>query len=361
MYKSLCSIVLTLAFVQAQDSTLRGAKGSKASSILGSGNYRRELQVSVSGECTVSNFAAAVGGTSALASLLGSAEDDTAMQSILDTKCADALVPEIDLVDTLGEGPQFFKNYIDGASSWNDHYEEDDNYKLSEDAAVIPTVDAKTTVFAAPDGGTSAYYPKYFSNFYHIGGEECPLGVITCCYTSSREEATKPFVGNAEMCALDMTGAAKSNHIKAKSMTFYASEAANQAYCAGFAYEDGSFGDAVKYNTFFHLAMETNLYEKALVKNVPGAPLCGCAEQMPIVDNADCVEPVEGYTIDSNGDVKVNITWKSCGTDLATYYDSLDRTDMEKYFVKKQIVGSGNCPAAADSFMNDRMYIPASE
>ena len=102
-------------------------------------------------------------------------------------------------------------------------------------------------------------------------------------------------------------------------MTLYDANSSDQAYCTGFAYEKESFGDAVKYNTLFHLAMETNLYQKALVKNIPGAPLCGCAEQMPIVDNADCVEPVEGYTIDSNGDVKVKISWKDCGTDLATY------------------------------------------
>jgi len=348
-------ITVLLAFSSAHvaDSALRGGKQQQQQQQQG-----RSLQdvKTVSGECTVANFASAVGGKSTLASLLNSANNDAAMQSILDTKCADALEPQIDLSDTLGKGPQFLKNFLDGGSTWNDNYEADGNYKLSEDAAVIGTVDASSSVFATPDGGTSAHYPKYFSNFFHKGGEECPLGAITCCYTSSRE-ASKPFVANAEMCALDMTGARQSNHIHARSMTLYDANSSDQAYCTGFAYEKDSFGDAVKYNTLFHLAMETNLYEKALVKNIPGAPLCGCAEQMPIVDNADCVEPVESYTIDTNGDVKVNITWKTCGTDLATYYDSLDRTDMEKYFVKKQIVGSGNCPDAAASFMNDRMRV----
>jgi len=344
-------ITVLLAFSSAHvaDSALRGGKQQQQ------GRSLQDVKT-VSGECTVANFASAVGGKSTLASLLNSANNDAAMQSVLDTKCADALEPQIDLSDTLGKGPQFLKNFLDGGSTWNDNYEADGNYKLSEDAAVIGTVDSSSSVFATPDGGTSAHYPKYFSNFFHKGGEECPLGAITCCYTSSRE-ASKPFVANAEMCALDMTGARQSNHIHARSMTLYDANSSDQAYCTGFAYEKDSFGDAVKYNTLFHLAMETNLYEKALVKNIPGAPLCGCAEQMPIVDNADCVEPVESYTIDTNGDVKVNITWKSCGTDLSTYYDSLDRTDMEKYFVKKQIVGSGNCPDAAASFMNDRMRV----
>ncbi len=264
-----------------------------------------------------------------------------------------------DLVDTLGKGPQFLKNYLDGGTTWNDNYEANGNYKLSEDAAVIDTVDATSSVFATPDGGTSAYYPKYFSNFYHRGGDECPLGVIECCYTASREPATNPIAPNAEMCALDMTGAAKSNHIKAKSMTLYDANSSDQAYCTGFAYEKDSFGDAVKYNTLFHLAMETNLKGKALVKNIPGAPLCGCVEQMPVVDNADCIKAVEGYSIDSTGEVKVNITWEGCNVDLATYYNSLDRMDMEKYFVNEMIVGRGQCPTAAESFMNDRMYVKA--
>jgi hypothetical protein len=263
-----------------------------------------------------------------------------------------------DLSDAIGKGPQFLKNFLDGGTTWNDHYEANGKYVLSEDAKVIDdvyTTDAKTSVFASPDGGTSEHYPYYFSNFYR-GNQECRLGVIECCYTSSRK-ASKPFSGNADMCALDMTAAAKSNHIKAKSMTIYDTKSQDQAYCSGFAYENGSFGDAVKYNTLFHMAMKTNLYDEGLVRNIPGAPLCGCAEQMPIIDNAKCIKAVEGYTMDSNGNVGVSISWDDCGSDLATYYDSLDRTATEKYFVHSQIVERGQCAAAAKSFLNDQMLV----
>jgi hypothetical protein len=265
-----------------------------------------------------------------------------------------------DLSDAIGKGPQFLKNFLDGGTTWNDNYEANGKYVLSEDAEVIETVyssnDAKTSVFASPDGGTSEHYPRYFSNFYR-GEQECRLGVIECCYTSSRK-ASEPFSGNADICALDMTAAKKSNHIKAKSMTIYDTKSSTQqAYCTGFAYENGSFGDAVKYNTLFHMAMKTNLYDKGLVKNIPGAPLCGCAEQMPIVDNAECVMAVEGYTIDSDGNVGVSISWDACGSDLATYYDSLNRAETEKYFVHSQIVESGQCAAAAKSFLNDQMLV----
>ena len=59
-----------------------------------------------------------------------------------------------DLSDTIGKGPQFLKNFLDGGTTWNDNYEANGYYKLSKDAAVIGTVDATSTVFSTPDGGT---------------------------------------------------------------------------------------------------------------------------------------------------------------------------------------------------------------
>ncbi len=265
-----------------------------------------------------------------------------------------------DLSDTLGKGPQYLKNFLDGGTTWNDNYETDDGkYNLYDDTAIIREVHENTlrnTIFGAPDGGTSAHYPQYFSNFFR-GDQECPMGVIECCYTASRGDT--PLEGNSEMCALDMTGAAKSNHIKSQSYTFYDTQPSNEMYCTGFAYEKDSVEDAVKYNTLFHLAMKQNLHDKGLVRNIPGAPMCGCVEQMPIVDNADCVKPNVQYTMDDNGDVGVDITWESCGTDLYSYYEGLSgRNDIEKYFVKSKIVGKDQCASAATAFMNDMMLVP---
>lgn len=331
----------------------------------GSTNTQRMLtSTTIVGECTVENFVAALGSTATLASYLKTRSSTADMQMALAIKCAAALDPEIDLSDTTGKGPQFLKNFLDGGTTWNNNHEDAaGNYDLAVDAAIINTVyknDAKSKVFSTPDGGTSAKYPQYFSNFYRAD-KECPLGVIQCCYTDSRLTSS-PFNGNADVCALDMAEASKSNHIKARSITYYDTDASspNQAYCTGFAYENGSFDDTVKYNTLFHMAMKTNLYDKGLVKNIPGAPLCGCADEMPIVDNTECIKAVEGYTIDPNGEISVNISWTGCGTDLPSYYDTLNRKKAEKKFVHSKIVGSGQCSAAAESFMNDQMLIKTS-
>lgn len=306
----------------------------------------------------VDNFSSVVvGGDAALAGLLGVANNKDIMQTELTARCTTALVPEIDLSEVTEKGPQFMKNFFDGGTTWNDNYEKDGSYILQEDAGIIKIKYdsiARNVVFDTPDGGTSAHYPQYFSNFFH-GEQECPLGVIECCYTSSR--IATPLDGNAEMCALDMTNAASSNHIKARSFTVYDTQSSDDTYCSGFAYEKESFGDSVKYNTLFHMAMMTNLYEKGRVKNIPGAPMCGCVSQMPMIDNAACVKPVEGYSIDETGKVRVNLSWEDCG-DLKTYYNSLEsRTDVEKYFVNSQIVDVGQCAAGSKSFMNDKMYV----
>lgn len=308
------------------------------------------------GACTVNNFIDLVG-EKPLEDILGVGDDKDAMQIELTNRCTAALAPQIDLSDTIEKGPQFMKNFFDGGTTWNDNYEKDGSYVLQEDAAIIKMkYDAigRSVVFDTPDGGTSAHYEQYFSNFFK-GDQECPLGVIECCYTSSR--TTDSLVGNAQMCALDMTNSARSNHIKARSFTVYDTQPNDDTYCSGFAYEKDSFGESVKYNTLFHMAMMTNLYENGRVKNVPGAPMCGCVSQMPMIDQAACVKPIEGYSMDSDGVVHVNLSWEDCG-DLKTYYNSLeDRTDVEKYFVNSQIVGEGKCAEGAKSFLNDQMLV----
>ena len=105
--------------------------------------------------------------------------------------------------------------------------------------------------------------------------------------------------------------------------------------------------------------MMTNLYEKGYVRNIPGAPMCGCIEQMPVVDNTACVKPIESWTIDNNGTIGVNLSWEDCGRNLAKYYKTLKgKATWEKNFVNERIVRTGKYPAATRHFMNERFLVP---
>jgi hypothetical protein len=45
-----------------------------------------------------------------------------------------------------------------------------------------------------------------------------------------------------------------------------------------------------KGNNIFYVSMYDHMYKRGYVRNVPGAPMCGCAEQMPVVSRADCTQ-----------------------------------------------------------------------
>lgn len=330
--------------------TIRGGNGK---------HKERHLQEEVfTGECSKKNFASQLsGGETTLAGLLGTTTGG--LDSVMASKCAEALEPTVDLSVAMGKGPQYLKNFLDGGTTWNNNYETPSGaYSLADDKLIINDVrssDGTNAVFSAPDGGANALYPGYFSNFLN-DGLECRMGAITCCYTGSRTSTPLPV--NAEMCAHDMTLSAKSNHIKMKSYTIF-DTSADDVYCEGFAWEEDSFSDAVKYNTLFDMTM-TNLFDadKGYVKNIPGAPMCGCAEQMPIIDGAACKAVIEGYKI-SSGTISVNLSWKGCdeGSLLEHYKALAGRGQTEKFFMDSKIVPDGECEQAAKAFMNDRMLV----
>jgi hypothetical protein len=319
-----------------------------------------QTEVKVTGACTLENFLAAYGGAGNEAALQAGLQlSAPATETDVQAKCNDALTTgTMDLSDVVGKGPQFLKNFLDGGSSWNN----DQVLNKTDAEGINASYDAYagSVVFTTPNGGADDAYPGYFSNFFN-GDQECRLGAIECCYTSRR--GGEEVKDNSEMCALDMTLAKKSNHIKLQSWTVYDAKPEDKTYCTGFAYDADSFDDSVKYNTLFHMAMKTNLVDNGYVQEVPGAPMCGCVEQMPVITNSACVKPVEGYVIQTDNSVRINVSWEDCTVEgqpanLMEYYMSLQKTNMEKFFVQTKIVGDGNCPAAAEKFLNNQFWVP---
>ena len=86
----------------------------------------------------MANFAAKVGDQATLASYLSVNNNKNDIQQELDKKCTEALDPSLDLSDAIGKGPQFLKNFLDGGTTWNDNYEANGKYVLSEDVSIIP-------------------------------------------------------------------------------------------------------------------------------------------------------------------------------------------------------------------------------
>jgi hypothetical protein len=115
------------------------------------------------------------------------------------------------------------------------------------------------------------------------------------------------------------------------------------------------------YVQLFDVAFKQSLYDKGYVKNVPGAPMCGCVEQMPTVTRADCTKitsVAETYTLSATvkkPTLVVELTdsgvqYGPCDAeeDLASHYKTVNAGNTPDA-IDAKLVGEGGCRDAIDS------------
>lgn len=113
--------------------------------------------------------------------------------------------------------------------------------------------------------------------------------------------------------------------------------------------------------------MYDHLYKRGYARNIPGAPMCGCVEQMPVVTRSDCTQvdvtekftfsydPSTGFSVTAS-DVKVD--FNACqglddnNNDLSAYVARLETegkvTLAQKNQLKNHLVEKGNCPTTIE-------------
>ena len=128
-------------------------------------------------------------------------------------------------------------------------------------------------------------------------------------------------------------------------------------------------------NNLFYISMYDHMHQRGYVRNVPGSPMCGCLEKMPVVSRADCteIEALEIWKFDWKADAGLNgeglltasldraeIEFNACNgrgrnNNLEAYYDRLyheGRASLEdRQMVKRTLVGDDNCAAGRDFMM----------
>ena len=154
-------------------------------------------------------------------------------------------------------------------------------------------------------------------------------------------------------------------------------------HCHGFAWaNDPTDKSAVfKANNLFFVSLYDHLTQRGYVKNVPGAPMCGCIEKAPIVSRSDCTQidgavtaafSYDGVTLSAEIET-VDIEFNSCqGVDRE---GNEDNNDLESYYRQLVIDGKASqeelgelttflagdsrnaCPAAIASFVSEK-YCP---
>lgn len=91
----------------------------------------------------------------------------------------------------------------------------------------------------------------------------------------------------------------QANHV-AGGFILYPDDVEEDTHCHGFVWSDDDNDESKIYkaNNLFYVSMEDHLRTRGYVRNVPGAPMCGCLEQMPTVERADCTQTSDEYLYD---------------------------------------------------------------
>jgi len=276
----------------------------------------------------------------------------SSIQASFEEKCANVFanadaMEYASFEDIIGQHSQFDNNYFDGGTEWNDDIESDTEQIEVQMGNALRFIDIAEEKAVA--------WPNYITNF-----DNCELRAVMCCFTGQRFPDADIEM-NAEVCALDLSEASKSNHLE-QGIAVYDTEPG--AYCNGFAWSDAPHHVTNRYkaNTLFHVSMIDGTFNNGYVENIPGAPMCACLEQMPSVSNSECTEPDvhETFSISYKPDTKdveisfsgADISFKSCEDNLLDYHQQLrGDSDISTHITE-------NCTGPTQDALNSAFYTP---
>eukprot|EP00592_Proboscia_alata_P000690 CAMPEP_0194375358 /NCGR_PEP_ID=MMETSP0174-20130528/23843_1 /TAXON_ID=216777 /ORGANISM="Proboscia alata, Strain PI-D3" /LENGTH=1034 /DNA_ID=CAMNT_0039155487 /DNA_START=69 /DNA_END=3173 /DNA_ORIENTATION=- len=248
-----------------------------------------------------------------------------------------------------GKHVQFSNEFFDGGTAWN--YEHASNVDVNR----IEIMNAKYSnkAIGMPD----------VHNF-----KQCELGAAMCCYVANRKsnDVDADPEDNSDACYMDFSEAQESSHVR-DGYSIYGNGVEGSLNCHGFAWgNDVGYADnAFKGNSLFQVAMYDSLYQNGFSEELPGAPMCGCVEQMPVVTKASCtkvvVDQIVSVKYDAITEFNVNVDIRSIihrrcdNNDLSSHYEGLLRqgkvTQRAKDHLDTRLVGEGNCPDAIRTFL----------
>ena len=193
----------------------------------------------------------------------------------------------------------------------------------------------------------------------------CELNTVMCCFTddTKMDGASGAFPSTTDVCRHELHDSPQSNHIKEGWSVFPGSE--TSTYCTGFTWEDGQ--EDLLGNMMYDISLH-NTIEHGFVKGVPGAPMCGCVEHMPVVEEAGCRTATAGdvvYTFSYDGgdgfsaSNSATITYSDCETDLKAAYkaNQKDGDDTAKALIDAHLVGAGGCEDDLIEYLNEEQFL----
>eukprot|EP00521_Asterionellopsis_glacialis_P007862 CAMPEP_0195287868 /NCGR_PEP_ID=MMETSP0707-20130614/4757_1 /TAXON_ID=33640 /ORGANISM="Asterionellopsis glacialis, Strain CCMP134" /LENGTH=739 /DNA_ID=CAMNT_0040347671 /DNA_START=73 /DNA_END=2289 /DNA_ORIENTATION=- len=341
----------------------------------------------------------------------GNAEDE--FNNLLGGKTVNEICTEafasydfMEFADIAKKGGDFEQLFYNGGTDWNEEYQT--NYP-AEDGK--PTNRLRSGNGQVGDAarvkhvydGEGQYgmieHPDYLTNF-----DQCSTNAIMCCWPKDRQandnngNCLEPYdqncidkdpADNTDLCYVDMERGQLSTGFNSSGIQVFPNDDGNtnkkpstdygegQIHCHGLAWAENPIDQSAAYkgNNLFYISMYDHMHQRGYVKNIPGAPMCACTDQMPIVTRSDCtqIDVQETFKFSFNGvfsaELKnIDIDFNSCqginrhgraqNNDLWAYMNRLfldDKVSAQKLAdLSNVLVGdfSGSCDKVVNKMMH---------
>jgi len=387
--------------------------------------------VKYSGRCTVDKATAELG-TENLACLVCKynldSTDTKDAEGVLRALCGDAYAAnEFSFSKISGRGDQFDNEHYSGGGEWNYEIEtatgED---ALDVDAARVDEVfyyEAQRKVIEFPDylksvnPFTNSAENGPFSDtndpanghgLYSDSTEErangaadkffpdldgCDINAAYCCFAQDRQagdnngNCAEPYeyncvdkdpADNANICYVDHKRSTKANHVSGGFSVFGDLKTGKEdiegpIHCHGLVWGDDELqaDNVYKGNLLFYVSMYDHMTQRGYVRNIPGAPMCSCAENMPVVTRSDCTQIAASedttFTYDATEGVAASVYIKDLNfnacqgvnannnlEERAKQLEEDNKLSSEKRAALQQVLvgsGAGKCNAAIEKFL----------
>lgn len=190
----------------------------------------------------------------------------------------------------------------------------------------------------------------------------CGLQTAMCCFTDDSNGPNPDdfeSVMTTDVCRHDLANSRQSNHIKHGWSVFPGAE--KPVHCTGFTWQDET-ADLIG-NLMYDASLSLTA-TKGYLKSIPGAPMCGCVEHMPVVERAACrkAKLADGTAVtftfnyadgELSAENEASIVYEDCEGDLADEYKAVHGDDA----IKEHLVGEGGCDADIVDYLNEEQFL----
>mmetsp|Transcript_25831 Transcript_25831/g.55583 ORF Transcript_25831/g.55583 Transcript_25831/m.55583 type:complete len:1002 (+) Transcript_25831:149-3154(+) len=233
----------------------------------------------------------------------------------------------------------FEQEFYNGGGEWQEEvetiYASDDRSATS----VLREDAAKVREFYEGRGSYSRVeWPNALTNF---DDATCSSHAAMCCWPKDRQandgngNCATPYdvncvdkapADNTDLCFADLAKGNGSTGLDSDDgFVVFPGDGDNgegSIHCHGFAWADDEYDSISRYigNNLFFVSMYDHMHQRGYVKNIPGMPMCGCMDQMPIATRSDCtqVDLTEDWEMMFDGSAftgkmtKVEIDFNAC-------------------------------------------------